>query len=328
MPRSISVVVPVRNEVQSIGPLLDSVRVQTRPPDEVVICDGGSTDGTVEVVEGYTRRMPVRVLLVGPALPGRARNLGIQAARHDLIALTDAGIRLDPHWLESLIAPFETPSPPDVVYGRFEPIMESFRQRCIALAFVPPWDPRSGLRTPSLASMAMDRRVWADLGGFREDLRSAEDLLFIRAISKAGFSVGYAPDAVAFWDPPRNFVGAFRRFATYSASNIRAGLAREWQLPLLRVYLLTALLTATIVWTPLGGLAPVAAIWGRAAKRAVREMGILALFNIRVIVGVMAALAVIDLATFWGCWRWVATDGISKAGLRIWPWTLRGSREG
>jgi lipopolysaccharide transport system permease protein len=40
------------------------------------------------------------------------------------------------------------------------------------------------------------------------------------------------------------------------------------------------------------------------------------------------ALAVIDLATFCGCLRWLATDAIPKAGLRVGPWILRNSREG
>ncbi len=310
---SVSVVVPVRNEARSVGMLLESLRTQTRLPDEVVICDAGSTDGTPDVVERSTRRgVPIILLRETPAYPGRARNMAIQAARGEIIVLTDAGIRLDSRWLERLVEPFENSCPPDAIFGRFEPVANSFLQRCIALAFVPPTDRRSGLRTPSLASMAMRRGVWTHVGGFREDLRSAEDLLFIRGLSKAGFSVGYVPGAVAFWNPPGDFVGAFRRFATYSSSNIRAGLAREWQLPLLRIYLLMALLTGTAMWIPLGGLAPVAVIGARAIKRIAREMGVRALFNLPLIVGVMAALAVIDVATFCGWWRWLATYRVSR----------------
>ncbi len=326
---SVSVIVPVRNEVRSIGPLLESLAAQTRVPDEVVVCDGGSTDGTLDIVARYAGEgMRITVLREKPAYPGRGRNLAIQAAQGEIIALTDAGIRLDAHWLECLLAPFENSCPPDVVFGRFEPVTESFLQRCIALAFVPPSDPRTGLRTPSVASMAMRRGVWTRVGGFREDLRSAEDLLFIRGISKARFSVGYAPDAIVFWSPPEDFVGVFRRFAAYSGSNIRAGLIHEWQFPLLRIYLLMALLSATLVWSPLGGLAPVTVIGARAAKRVAREMGVRALFNVPVIAGVMATLAVIDMATLYGCWHWLATSGVSRTEQGIWPWTLRRSREG
>ncbi len=301
--------VPVRNEERSIGDRLDSLRSQTRRPDEVVICDGGSTDGTVRCIEGYANRgLPIRLVKTGPALPGRARNLAIRAARFELIALTDAGIRPDPRWLERLLAPFETPACPDIVYGRYEPRNESFRQRCIGLAFVPPRDPRCQLRGPSVASMAMQRKVWERLGGFREDLRSGEDVLFIKAVSDDRLSVQPAADAVVFWSPPEDFTGAFRRFSAYSYSNIRAGLAREWQYPLLRVYFLLAMLTLTGWWSPLGFLAPPGIMAARAMKRISRELGLLSLFNIPLVMGVMVALATIDAATLMGCWRWFISD--------------------
>jgi glycosyltransferase involved in cell wall biosynthesis len=314
-PRRVSVVVPVRNEERSIRELLESLRSQTRCPDEVVICDGGSTDGTVRCIERYAScGFPIRLVRTGPALPGRARNIAIRAARFELIALTDAGIRLDPRWLERLLVPFETPACPDVVYGRFEPMKQSFRQRCIGLAFVPPRDPHSHLRGPSVASMAMRHKVWERLGGFREDLRSGEDLLFIRAVSDHQLSAQPASDAVAFWSPPEDFTGAFRRFSAYSYSGIRAGLAREWQFPLLRVYLLIAMLTLIGWWSPIGFLAPPGIMAARAMKRIGRELGVLSLFNIPLIIGVMVALATIDVATLMGCWRWLITDW--AAGVR------------
>ena len=317
VPHRTSVVVPVRNEAESIAMLLDSLRAQTRQPDEVVVCDGGSTDGTPELAEDYKRRgMPVRVLRAGPAFPGRGRNLGIEAAHGDLIALTDAGVRLDARWLERLVAPFEGPSPPDVVYGHFEPVTKSFRQRCIALAFVPPRDQRSGLRTASVVSMAMRRDVWARVGGFREDLRSAEDLLFMRKVAVSRFSVQYVSDAVAFWSSPADFKTAFRRFATYSCCDIRAGLARQWQIRLLGIYLLAAFTTATMVWTPLGALAPVAMLGTRAAKRIVRERGGLAALDLPTALGTMLAIGIIDVATFCGWGRALTDDRSRGAALR------------
>jgi glycosyltransferase involved in cell wall biosynthesis len=311
--RRVSVVVPVRNEEQSVGELLESLRAQTRKPDEVVICDGGSTDRTVAVAESFANRgLRVRLLRAGPAFPGRARNLAIQAARFDLIALTDAGIRLDPRWLEHLVAPFEGDRPPDVVYGRYEPVHTSFRQRCIGLAFVPPRDRRSGLRGSSVASMAMSHDVRTRTGDFREDLRSGEDLLFMRAISARRLSVRYAPAAVAFWSPPLSFGVMFRRFAAFSHSGMRAGLAREWQLPLFRIYLLMFALALATPWSSLGYLAPVVIIGARAAKRVVRELGLPSLANVPLVVGVMVALGIIDVATFDGCRRWLVADWIPR----------------
>src|SRR5215203_7239776 len=100
----VSIVVPVRDEEHSIRELLDSLLAQTRPPDEIVITDGGSVDGTTEIIEEYIRRgAPVRLIRAGAALPGRGRNLGAAQARYDRLAFTDAGIRVAANWLEALV---------------------------------------------------------------------------------------------------------------------------------------------------------------------------------------------------------------------------------
>ncbi|MEZ4620300.1 MAG: glycosyltransferase [Caldilineaceae bacterium] len=86
----------VFNEQATIERLLDSLAMQSRPPDEIVICDGGSRDKTVACIEAYRRQKgddlpPLRVLVEPGANISRGRNLAIAAANHPLIAVTDAG---------------------------------------------------------------------------------------------------------------------------------------------------------------------------------------------------------------------------------------------
>src|SRR5215210_673154 len=114
----VSIVVPVRNEEASIRELLDSLLAQTRPPDEIVITDGGSTDATPQIIEEYIRDgAPVRLVRAGPALPGRGRNLGAAQATHEWLGFTDAGIRLANNWLEALVTKAGEDDSVDVVYG-------------------------------------------------------------------------------------------------------------------------------------------------------------------------------------------------------------------
>src|SRR6185503_4334132 len=113
----VSVVVPVRDEEDSIRELLESLFTQTRPPDEVVITDGGSTDATPQIIDEYIRNgAPVRLIRAGAALPGRGRNLGAAQASHEWIGFTDAGIRLENNWLEALVATAAADESVDVVY--------------------------------------------------------------------------------------------------------------------------------------------------------------------------------------------------------------------
>jgi len=64
-PFRVSVIATVKNEAQTVHRLLDSLAAQTRPPDEVIIVDGGSTDETVEVLEEYATgsALPLKVLV-------------------------------------------------------------------------------------------------------------------------------------------------------------------------------------------------------------------------------------------------------------------------
>ena len=95
--------------VKDAGPehvreFLDSLRAQTRPPDETIIVDGGSTDGTLEVLEQATN---LTVISEPGANISRGRNVAIAAAAHDVIAATDADCTLAPDWLERLLVPIE-----------------------------------------------------------------------------------------------------------------------------------------------------------------------------------------------------------------------------
>ena len=73
-PIAISVVVPVRDEAGSIRRLIEALLGQTRPPNEIVITDGGSVDGTREIIrEIISRGAPVKLILDKDSLPGRSR---------------------------------------------------------------------------------------------------------------------------------------------------------------------------------------------------------------------------------------------------------------
>jgi len=134
----ISVVIPALNEEDSIRQLLDDVLGQTHQPAEIVITDGGSTDKTREIIEEFIAAgAPVKLVRVTKSMPGRARNLAIIESRCEWIAFTDAGITLRPEWLEALVTSASENSA-EVVYGTYEPIIESFFTECAAIAYVPP----------------------------------------------------------------------------------------------------------------------------------------------------------------------------------------------
>jgi glycosyltransferase involved in cell wall biosynthesis len=303
---TISLVIPVRNEETTLGELVSSIRGQHRQPDEVLLVDGGSTDQTLALALRLAAADPrYRVIKAGEATPGRGRNVGIAAARHDWIALTDAGIRLELNWLAELWAAVERQPDVQVIYGNVEPVAATFFERCAALAYLLPRQdrPAGRMRGPSTASMLLHRDVWRNLGGF-PNRRAAEDLIFMERIEQHEYKVGWVPAATVHWQLQPTLARTFRRFALYSKHNVWAGRQRQWHYGIARQYLLAIpFLVLAVVHSPWWLTVPFAGALARVAKsiwvrREGRGPGFL--FNPAQFACVALILATTDLATFWG----------------------------
>lgn len=250
----VSVAIPTRDEAASIAALLDSLLSQTRSPDEIVVCDAGSRDGTQEIVETYSDR-GVRLVAVGPAYPGRARNLAVAAARHPWIAFIDGGCRAAPDWLEELLVARDAAAGGDVVYGDYDPVIRGEWDVAQTLAIVSPRNSTTGCRPPFIASSLVRRETFLRVGGFSEPLRAAEDLLFFEALVRAGARIVHAPRARIRWTLARSPPAVFRRLRLYSAHHVAAGMARTWHYRVLAMDTAgIALLLAGLAWSPAWGL--------------------------------------------------------------------------
>jgi glycosyltransferase involved in cell wall biosynthesis len=315
----ISVIIPVRNEEASIRALLESLLNQTLTPAEIVITDGGSTDATPEIIAEYAKHLvPVRLIRVSAALPGRGRNLAAAHAAHDWLAFIDAGIVPEPTWLERLATRARSLNSVDVVYGSYEPLTEKLYQRCSAMAYLSPPVLIEGklVRSRSVASMLLKRSVWQSVGGFPEDLRSAEDLLFMNKIERADFHVAYAPEALVRWQLQKNLWQTFKRFVTYARHNMRAGLWREWQAAIFKRYALLLvctlpififgarwLLVTLMLWFSMLAARGAVAIW---RNRVCYPGGVFE--NVARMLVLVPLIAVLDAATFIGTLQWAVKD--------------------
>ena len=98
----LSVVIPALNEEGYVGGLLADISRQTRAPDEVILVDAGSDDGTVAVAGRFA---DVRILH-GERPVATGRNLGGRNATGDVVVFIDADVRLPEKFLESFIDGF------------------------------------------------------------------------------------------------------------------------------------------------------------------------------------------------------------------------------
>jgi glycosyltransferase involved in cell wall biosynthesis len=112
----VSIVLPTRNEEKNIETCLKSILNLDFPKGryEILVIDGKSTDRTVEIASKY----PVRIIENPKFKIGPAHNIGVKEAKGDIIAFTDADVRVDVHWLTFLVEHFNNPDVGCVIGGQ------------------------------------------------------------------------------------------------------------------------------------------------------------------------------------------------------------------
>ncbi len=223
---SVSLILTVKDEAENIDDLMASIAGQTHLPDEVIVVDGGSTDGTVARLRAWERRLPLQVIEAPGTTISQGRNVALSRATGDIVAVTDAGVRLDPAWLERLVEPFSREGEqPDVVSGFFRADPRTLFELALGVTTLPDEEEIDGTRfLPSSRSVAF-RRSWY-LAGIRypEWLDYCEDLIFDLRLRRAGARFVFQPSAFV-WFRPRPSVRAFwHQYFRYARGDGKAGL--------------------------------------------------------------------------------------------------------
>jgi len=191
---SISIVIRCLNEERGIGRLLDGIAAQTLQPDQIVVVDSGSTDGTLDVA----RRHRVDIHTIDPAefSFGRSLNRGIAAARGDVAVFASAHVYpVYDTWLEHLTKPFGDPGVA-LAYGRQVggPTTPYSESQIMATWFPTESNPRQDHPFSNNANAAIRRSEW-DVAPYDEELTGLEDLDWAAKVMERGRSIAYVAEA-------------------------------------------------------------------------------------------------------------------------------------
>lgn len=246
---AVSIIATVRNERDTIAAFVDSLLGQSLTPAEIVIVDGASTDGTTERLREYEARGQIRLISQDCNI-AQGRNIGIGAATQPVIAVTDAGCKVDPHWLAHIMACFERDPGLDVVAGNFRFETHTPFEQAVVLGTFPPRrdDTEAARYYPSSRSVAFRRDAWARAGGYPEWLYAAEDTLFNIRLRQIGCRFEFARDAIVRWRPRETWKALARQRFNFARGNARVGIGLQGYQINLRAH-------ALIVFCLLGSLA-------------------------------------------------------------------------
>ena len=205
----VSFIIPVLNGENDIARCLLSIASLRYPVEdyEVVIMDNGSTDRTLQIIQelGFTAYVEKGVTV------GALRNRGVGLAHGSYIAFVDSDVELTPHWLQKGLAAFRdlqvvaagcfptVPSPSTWVQRTWD--IHQRRQSTSDEARPVSWLPSMNL--------LVRRENFLAVGGFNEQLQTAEDVDLCYRLGKEGKILGIptmeaihwgeAPDIKTFW---------------------------------------------------------------------------------------------------------------------------------
>ena len=198
----VALIATVFNEAGNLSRWWDCLQVQTVAPDELIVVDGGSTDGTWEQLQALAAasQFPVKTEQRRCNIAG-GRNRAIELTTAEIIAATDAGSFPDPDWLDEITKPLRTDKTLDATGG-----LNLCNDATPFQKFLAKLEPREetgvgeGEVHPSSRNTAFRRQAWIDVGGYPEWLTlAAEDALFTHELTKIGRRFFYNPKAVVHW---------------------------------------------------------------------------------------------------------------------------------
>jgi glycosyltransferase involved in cell wall biosynthesis len=207
----ISVVIPLYNKADTVERTVRSVLAQTLDDFELLVLDDGSTDGSLQVVQGI-RDPRIRCVTQANAGVAAARNRGAELASHDLVAFLDADDLWEPDHLDNL-ARLHAAYPKAAMYATaYKVVGESGAMRPIRLR-----DSGISRRFGTLddyfrdiveiehpihcSALMVHKDILASVGGFPAGVKYGEDLIACSRLACAGV-VAYSREATARYHLP------------------------------------------------------------------------------------------------------------------------------
>lgn len=231
----VSVILTVKNEQKNIEKLISSLLSQTYPPSEIIVVDGGSTDGTWEYLKKLKKKISKLKCYRKPGFNiAMGRNFAIKKAKNNLIASIDGGCYADRKWLENLVKKWvETKS--DIVAGVFKPWIKKSWDKIEGLLQCPNIKKLKDGWEPSARSMLFTKEIWKKVNGFPENLLTAEDTIFNKSLKKVCAKYSLAKNAIVYWEMRGSLFKIFQQYYRYGKGDFQS---KIWKYDKKKIFLI------------------------------------------------------------------------------------------
>jgi glycosyltransferase involved in cell wall biosynthesis len=176
----ISAIITAYNSERYVSQAIDCVLTQTLPPDEILVVDDGSADGTGEVVQRYADR--VRYYKQANQGPGGARMAGIRRTKGEFLAFLDADDLWMPNKIELQYAALRADPNLDIVFPHLEQFLSPDLTPEVAATLICDATPHPA---PLISGFFTRRGVFDRVGPLRTDVK-AEFLDWYMRAQEAG----------------------------------------------------------------------------------------------------------------------------------------------
>ncbi|MBU1110110.1 glycosyltransferase [Patescibacteria group bacterium] len=187
-PPIISIIISTKNEEENIGRLLESVKSQDYLNYEIIVVDNNSTDKTVDIASKYTDKIFTR----GPERSAQ-RNFGAKKARGDYLLILDADMELNPQALSIYVSDCQRRSVDALALPEENPAPD-FWARCRNLEKL-----IAQGEAHLNAARFVKKKAFALIGGYDNNLISAEDYDLDDRLQSAGFKIGTTDVRLKHW---------------------------------------------------------------------------------------------------------------------------------
>ncbi len=206
----VSIIVPIKNRGSLLPNLIKNLSNLNYPNYEIIIVDDCSTDNTKNLLRKYPIKSIVLEKSVGSA---EARNIGINEAKNDIIALTDSDCFVSRNWLKDLV-PFLNRY--DIVGGRVEFCDRAERKLNPSIKIETVLKKESTVNFLNSSNMLFKKELVTHTGGFLN--YRIEDLEFSWRAIKKGFRLIYVPKGLVIHHGKRTTLQNIKKYIQYGKS--------------------------------------------------------------------------------------------------------------